>query len=168
MGSNLHRSVWRAGLFAVAAAIIASLSLTVYCAFDTATYVSASQQLTGTVVDIEKPVFERQRNDFRPVVEATLPSGDTFTLRFSGLYRVPADAVGHPITLLYNPAASPTVIPDSHLNWIGSYVYGGISIALMFAFALLWFSRRWVPPTQGTENKSREVSRPSGLPALGH
>jgi hypothetical protein len=142
------RFVWRGAFVTVAVAIIAFLSLAAYCAVDTATYVSSSQQFAGTVIDIEKPVFENHRNDFRPVVEATLPSGESFKGRFSGLYRVSADSVGQPISLLYNSTALPTVVPDSPLNWIGSIVYGGISFTLMMAFGLLWFSGRWIPPAQ--------------------
>lgn len=83
MRDTALRFVWRGGLVTVALAIIAFLSLAAYCAVETATYVSSSQPFTGTVVDIERPAFENQRNDFRPVVEATLPSGESFT----GLFR---------------------------------------------------------------------------------
>lgn len=151
MRDTILRFVWRGGLVTVAVAIIAVVSLAAYCAIETTTYVSASQQFTGTVVDIERPIFESQRDDFRPVVEATLPSGELFTGRFSGLYRVSADSVGHPIALLYNPTASPNVVPDSPLNWIGSIVSGGVAFTLVMGFGLLWFSGRWIPPAPTTK-----------------
>lgn len=140
------RFVWRGGLVAVALAIAVSLSLAAYCTFNTAAYISSSQQITGTVVDIEKPVYESQRKDFRPVVEATLPSGESFTGRFSGLYRVPADSVGQPLALLYNSTASPAVLPDSPLNWIGSIVYVGVTLTLVVLFGVMWLCGRWLLP----------------------
>ena len=159
MRDTALRFVWRGGLVTVALAIIAFLSLAAYCAVETATYVSSSQPFTGTVVDIERPVFENQGNDFRPVVEATLPSGESFTGRFSGLYRVSADSVGKPIMLLYNSTASPNVVPDSPLNWIGSIVYGGVSFILVMGFGLIWFSGRWISPARTTTTRN-------GTPAL--
>lgn len=159
MRLSAFRLVWRGGLVAVAVAILGFVSLAAYCAQDTARYVFSGQPLSGSVVAIEKPVFEKHRDDFRPVVEATLPSGQMVTRRFTGLYHVPEGAVGHPIALLYNPSGSPNLVPDSALNWIGSIVYGSISAALMIVFGVLWFSQRWIAPAQRTETLN-------GSPAL--
>lgn len=144
------RFVWRGGLVAVALAIAVSLSLAAYCTFNTAAYISSSQQITGTVVDIEKPVYESQRKDFRPVVEARLPSGESFTGRFSGLYRVPGDSVGQPLALLYNSTTSPAVLPDSPLNWIGSIVYGSVALTLVVLFGVMWLCGRRISTVRVT------------------
>jgi hypothetical protein len=131
-------TVFRLTGYACAIAALIMLGLCGYCAYETASFIHGADELTGTVVDIERHPAEKDRADFRPVVQLVSASGHLETHRFSGLYRVDGSAIGEPIKLLHNPRSAPWLAPDSRWNWIGSVVYGCFTL-LLAAMSVLMF-----------------------------
>ena len=123
---------------------IISLSLCLYCFMDTAGFVWNAKPLPAKIVAVEKTTIEKENGTrgFRPVYEIEMPSGGIEMRRFSGLYRVDPDAINEQATVLYNPTHRVAMAPDSSWNWIGSFVYGAVTVGFLVASLLVFIATR--------------------------
>ena len=90
---------------ALAIGCLLTLMLCAWCFLDVFSFGRNAQLIEGTIVGFSPPVTE-EGSGRAPIVRVSLPSDQDKReeiVRLSGLYRVEADAVGRPVSVLYNP-----------------------------------------------------------------
>jgi len=136
----------------LAVSALVSLGLCAYCYLDVRSFRSGAQPVDATVVSVSRHPVDDQRGTegYRMVVAFADPDGSEHRVPLSGLYRAEADAAGQRIALLCNPDHPVQVARESPWNWIGAWVYGGVSATfLLSAIVVFAVSRRWalaLPP----------------------
>jgi hypothetical protein len=134
MKRRLMRAVTTiAALSCLVAALIYS-GLAAYCLADVIGFYAGAVELPGTITEVKSFV-----GGPAPLVAFVDPKGVRHEHQFNSLYTTWPDDVGERRTVLYNPSHHHQLALASPWNWIGSIVYGVVTIVFASAAGGLYF-----------------------------
>lgn len=135
----MHRRVFRlisqfiGSVFSIAA--VASIGLCGFCYLNTTAFINGADTVEATIVELHRLPIDNERGTrgHRMAVAFTDSTGQQQKVGLSGFYRSGADTIGQPISLLYNPTHKIRAAVATSSLWIGVWVYGVASAALVLA-----------------------------------
>ncbi len=117
------------------ATALITAGLAAYCWLDVQSFFAGAKPLEATIANLHSPAGgDISRADrFRFDASLKQPVDGRQSVTMTGLYRVAAEDEGRAITVFHNPNHQIRWALSSPWNYIGTGVYGALSLILLFA-----------------------------------
>lgn len=121
------------------ATALITAGLAAYCWVDVQSFFAGAKPLEATIANLHSPAGEDNSRADRFRFDASLkqPVDGRQSVTMTGLFRVAAEDEGRAITVFHNPNHQIRWALSSPWNYIGSGVYGAISLLLLAAWGVL-------------------------------